>query len=227
MLFFTLALGCAPEVTLDAAPPLDEQALETALILVQPDRALTLLDGLVRGVDQATCPVDRFMDGQGVREVWAACPGGDTLGAVDRYEDEQLAWVEVRRLAWIEDGEIFRMDGAVEHLAEDDIATIELAATICGPGWGSCVDPVQVDLSWTLVDRGAREDVLVTGTLSTLELGPAEVEGTWSVSPGCDQPQGGLLLLEGEQVHAFRFDEDCDGCSAWTADGAGLGAFCR
>jgi hypothetical protein len=227
MVFFMLALGCAPEATLDAAPPLDEQALEKALLLVQPDQALTLLDGLVRAVDQATCPVDRFEDGLGLREVWSACPGGDVLGSVDRYEDDQLAWIEVRRLAWIEGGEVFRMDGAVEHMVEDDTATLELAATICGPGWGTCADPVQVDLSWTLVDRGAAEDVLVTGTLSTFELGPTEVEGTWSVATGCDQPQDGLLLLEGEQVHAFRFDEDCDGCAAWTADGAGLGAFCR
>ena len=227
MVSLLLVLACAPEQPLDVGPTLDEQALSKALELVQPEPALMLLDSLAEGVDEPTCPVDRFEDGAGLRELWSACPGGDTLGAIDRYEDEQLAWIEVRRLAWIEDGEVFRMDGAVEHLVDQDSAQIELAATVCGPGWGSCVDPVQLDLSWTLVDRGGSEDVLVTGTLSTAELGPTEVEGTWSITRGCEQPQDGLLLLEGEQVHAFRFDEGCDGCAAWTLDGEALGSFCR
>ncbi|HJN74219.1 MAG TPA: hypothetical protein QGF58_09830 [Myxococcota bacterium] len=229
-----LLLACAPGVPIESAPALDEAAVAKVLELSRPDAALALLDGVTRRVDQPACPVEAFEDGDGLREVWGACPGGEHLGNVDRYEDPSMAWMEVRRLAVIDQGQAFRMDGALEHLVDEEFATIEMAATLCGSllggeGWGDCADPVQVDLSWTILSRYDRDEVLVSGTLATPELGPLEVEGTWTIDlADCEsEPVRGLLQLEGERVVAFDFDGPCDGCSAWSVDGASLGDFCE
>lgn len=224
-----LLLACAPTAEFEGTPALDEAAVAKVLELSRPDAALSLLDGMTRRVDQAICPVEVFEDGEGVREVWSACPGGDHLGGVDRYEDPSMAWMEARRLAVVDQGEVFRMDGAVEHVVDEELASIEMAATLCGEGWADCAEPVQVDLSWTVLSRDNRDEILVSGTLATAELGPLEVEGTWTIDPSeCEsEPVRGLLQIEGERVQAFDFDGACDGCAAWSVDGASLGDFCE
>ena len=229
-----LLLACAPTAPIESAPALDEAAVAKVLELSRPDAALSLLDGLTRQIDRSSCPVEVFEDGEGLREVWGACPGGEHLGGVDRYEDGSMAWMEARRVGVFEDGQAFRMDGAVEHVIDEELATLEMAATVCGSdwrgvGWGDCAEPVQVDLSWTVLTRDGRDEVLVSGTLATSELGPLEVEGTWTLDPeACEsEPVRGLLQVEGERVQAFDFDGPCDGCSAWSVDGASLGDFCE
>lgn len=224
-----LLLACAPTAPIESVPALDDAAVAKVLELSRVDAALGLLDGTTRRVDQSTCPVDAFGDGDGIREVWSACPGSEHLGSVDRYEDGSMAWMEVRRLAIIDEGSAFRMDGAVEHIVDEELQTIEMAATLCGDGWADCAEPVQVDLSWTILSRDGRDEVLVSGTLATSELGPLEVEGSWTVDLDvCEsEPVRGLLQIEGARVQAFEFDGPCDGCSSWSVDGAALGDFCE
>lgn len=231
MLFALLACATAPSD--DAVETFDDVAVAKVLELARPDAALSLLDGMARTVDSELCPVDVFDDGEGLREVWSACPGNPHLGSLDRYEDDGMAWLEARRVAVIHgaDGaeQAFRMDGAIEHVVDEELTTLEMAATLCGDGWGDCAEPLQVDLSWTILSHEGVDEVLVSGTLMSPDLGPVELEGTWTEDAAdCpSEPVRGLLQVEGERVQAFDFDGACDGCATWSVDGEDLGDFCE
>lgn len=217
-----LLLACVTELgSPESAAPLaqDEAEVTEALRRVDHEQALRVLDGLLDRLESADCPVLHFSDGDGQRQLWTAC--GDDAGTVERYEDAGLAWIEVSGL--VVDGLV--MDGAIEHVVFDELSTLEWAATFCE---GDCSDPVQVDLSWTLVDDADGMDVLVSGTLATAALGPVAVEGTWHLEPArCDGwPASGLLLVEGAHTHALRFDAACDGCAEWGVDGTQIGSYC-
>lgn len=222
-------LACATTPSDSDVQAFDDEAVAKVLELSRPDAALGLLDGMTRTVDSELCPVDVFDDGDGLREVWASCPGGAHLGSLDRYEDDGMAWLEARRIAVVHGDEAFRMDGAVEHVVDEELTTLEMAATLCGDGWGDCAEPLQVDLSWTILARDDVDEVLVSGTLMSPDLGPVELEGTWTLDAAdCpSEPVRGLLQVEGARVQAFEFDGACDGCAAWSVDGEDLGAFCE
>ncbi len=211
-----LLLACAPQLApQDAAPLPDEAAVDAVVQLIEPATALVLLDTLMGELPD--CEPARFEDGAGLRETWT-CPTFD--GTVDRYEDEDLVWMEVNGLLL----ESFRMDGAIELVVEDRVSTLELAATLCGDDWADCEEPIQADLTWTLIEQEATLEVLVTGTLVTPELGPTHIEGSLELDEACELPAEGLLLLEGREVHTLRYD-DCD-CADWSLDGEAVGAFC-
>lgn len=226
-LLFSLLFACVPEPawTESEQPDVDELAMDQLLSLADPATALSMLDGLTLDLDQASsCEVARFPDGQGERETWSACPG--ELGTVERYEDNEIAWMEVSHLA-LPGG--FRMDGAIERSLDGELASLEMAATLCGSELADCEAPVQVDLSWNLVNLApGRIEVLVTGTVVTSELGPVAVEGSYLVdAQRCDeQPVEGLLLLEGEETWTFRFDGACDDCAELSVDGSPAGSLC-
>lgn len=212
-----LLLACAPVVAPDTPSQLpDEAAVESVVELIAPGTALELLDTLMG--DLPDCEPASFEDGVGLRETWT-CPTFD--GTVDRYEDEDLVWMEVNGLLL----ESFRMDGAIELVVEDRVSTLELAATLCGDDWSDCDEPIQADLTWTLIETDVGLDVLVTGTLVTPELGPTLVEGSLELDEACELPASGLLLLEGREVHTLRY-QDCD-CADWALDGETIGSFCQ
>ncbi len=211
-----LLLACAPVGVPTEALVVDEAGVQEALDLTAPSVAMDLLDNLL--TELPNCDPASFEDGQGLRETWTCPP---TPGTVDRYEDEELVWMEASGLL-LDD---FRMDGAIELVIEDSVSTLEMAATICGEGWSDCDEPVQTDLTWTLIESEPLLEVLVTGTLVTPDLGPTLVEGSLVLDDACDQPLEGLLLLEGSKVQAFRY-QDCD-CADWSVDGDPIGSFCR
>ena len=212
-----LLLACAPVTAPPVdAPEADEAGLQAALELTEPSVALALLDHLM--AELPDCEPARFEDGVGLRETWT-CPS--VAGTVDRYEDEELVWMEVSGLV-LED---FQMDGAIELVVEDGVATLELAATFCGEAWSDCEEPIQADMRWTLIDAEAGQQIVLRGTIVTPELGPALVEGNLLLDEDCDQPADGVLVLEGHRVQEFR-SSDCD-CAAWSVDGEPVGTFCR
>lgn len=227
MLFALLA--CANTPSDASVEAFDDAAVAKVLELSRPDAALALLDGMPRSVDSQRCPVDAFDDGEGVREVWASCPDAPHLGSLDRYEDDSMAWLEARRVAIVHSDEAFRMDGAIEHVVDEELTTLEMAATLCGDGWGDCAEPLQVDLSWTILRLDGVDEVLVSGTLMSPDLGPIEIEGTWTedLADCASEPVRGLLQVEGARVQAFDFDGACDGCASWSVDGEPLGDFCE
>ena len=148
-----LLLACAPQLApQDAAPLPDEAAVEAVVQLIEPVTALGLLDTLMGELPD--CDPASFEDGSGLRETWT-CPTFD--GTVDRYEDEDLVWMEVNGLLL----ETFRMDGAIELVVEDRVSTLELAATLCGDDWADCEEPIQADLTWTLIEEMLIEKLAV------------------------------------------------------------------
>lgn len=240
-----LALACAPEPP-PAAAPADGLAVAQAMALADPDLALGLLGGLTDQLRTTGCEPAAFSDGEGLREVWSACPEGADAGEVERYDDGASGWLEATGLRLVEGvgRPVLRLDGAAEHALEEDEVTgqvrlgrLDLNAALCsddlcGPEWDEETDLLHVDLSWTLVpdDDPQRRDVLLTGTLVTPELGPTLVEGAWTVDPAlCEvEPMGGKLLLRADQGHAVLFNgaDACDGCGEWLVDGERIGAVC-
>lgn len=247
MVSLLLLLACAPEPWQPAAPELDEYAVGQTLGLLDPGFAMELLHGMPELLSLDDCEPATFDDGEGLRETWTACPGGEQQGAVERYEDRNMAWLEAAglQLQDIDGTSLIRMDGAVEYTLEEDeqglarIARLDLAASLCTEDLCDPQDEerLHLDLGWTLVPDGGvapheapRSDMLLSGTLMSPSLGPALVEGSWSVdAQRCDiEPVSGLVLLRAEQTHAFEFNGDaaCDGCAVWTLDGEDQGTLC-
>lgn len=232
MILFALVIGCAEPPTDGGQDP---SVAEDALALIDPERALALL-GELPG-DAAGCTPELFADGAGLREVLSDCADGAMDGALERYSDDTLAWMEAEGLR-VRDalGALtLRFDGAIERSVSESptgwLTRVELAATLGGSdlcGSALCSDPegaFLADLSWTLLGSAdvSTDDVLVTGTLLLPGEGAIDVEGSWTRDEGrcVGEPLGGTLLLHGARSHTLRFDgaSACDGCVAWSVDG--------
>ncbi|MCB9764186.1 MAG: hypothetical protein H6739_30725 [Alphaproteobacteria bacterium] len=234
-----LACGSAPEP--ESAPPHDSSALEALLTLSVPESASSLLNGLLDDVRQGDCEPAVFDEVEALRESWSACAAHD--GAIERYEDDALSWMEIEGLVLRDDRGDPRLwaEGAIERFVDEDSARwtrLDLAAALggveacgdalCDPDAEPFADPLLVDLSWTLVHDGDAQDVLVTGTVLSPTQGAWTVEGSWRQDPAvCDgAPSSGLLLLRDQQLHTLGFSDACDRCVRWSVDGEPQGLLC-
>lgn len=230
-----LLAGCATAPPAEVVPP-DPLPVTDALSAAQPEPLVELVDDTRSVIPvEGDCPA---IDADESREVWqGGCTQSDGTvleGQLVRYDGPEGSWVAAEGFSVRQDGELLLyLDGAIELYGEDDLLSVDAAASLCGVGTPCADGLVTVDLSFSLyplVNYPSAYDATVSGVVAMAGDAPTSVDATWSIDDAlcATEPVSGLFTLRHGERQALEMDgaSRCDGCAGWSVQGLSVGDFC-